>query len=107
MEVLDIVRREATTHNASTVTKVRLRIGDLAGVETESLTFCFDAVKTEKPLTAPALLVIEKIPVKVHCIPCDDEFQSAGHAISCPACGGYETRLLAGEELEIADIEID
>jgi hydrogenase nickel incorporation protein HypA/HybF len=107
MEVLDIVRREVSSHGASIVTKVRLRIGDLSGVEIEPLTFSFDAVKCEQPLTATAELVIEKIPVRVHCITCDDEFQAAGHAITCPACGGYETRLLAGEELEIVDFEVE
>ena len=80
MEILDIVRRESTSHGARTVTKVRLRIGDISGVETDSLSFCFNAVK---------------------------EFPANGHTVTCPSCEGFETTLLQGEELEIADIEID
>jgi hydrogenase nickel incorporation protein HypA/HybF len=107
MEILDIVRREASDHGASSVTKVRLKIGDLAGVEIDSLTFCFDAVKAEQPLTAAAELVIEKIPVRVQCMPCGEEFKAVGHLVTCPNCGGYDTRLLTGEELEIGDFEIE
>jgi len=107
MEVLNIVQREASTHGAAAVTSVRLRIGHLSGVETDSLAFCFDAVKLEQPLTAAAELVIEKVAVKVRCMPCNDEFQAAGHLMTCPSCGGYDTQLLAGEELEIVDIEVE
>ena len=107
MEVLDIVQREAFSHGASAVTRVRLRIGDLSGVETDSLTFSFDTVKVEQPLTARAELVIEKIPVRVRCRPCNDEFTARGPLVICPSCGGFETSLLEGEELEIVDIEIE
>ncbi len=107
MEILDIVRRESTSHGARTVTKVRLRIGDISGVETDSLSFCFNAVKGENLLTADAELEIEKIPVRILCHTCEMEFPANGHTVTCPSCEGFETTLLQGEELEIADIEID
>ena len=107
MEILDIVRRESRSHGARTVLKVRLRIGDLSGVETDSLAFSFDAVKGEDPLTAGAGLDIERIPVRILCHSCEKEFTAGGHMVTCPSCEGFDTTLLQGEELEIADIEID
>lgn len=107
MEVLDIVRKEASVHGASAVTMVRLRIGDLSGVETESLSFSFDAVKSEDLMTSEASLVIERVPVSIRCESCDNVFDTAGLLVTCPSCGGYDTRLLAGEELEIVDFEIE
>jgi hydrogenase nickel incorporation protein HypA/HybF len=107
MEILDIVEKEAASHGASIVRQVNLRVGDLSGVETESLSFSFDAVKGEKELTRGAVLAIERLPVRIHCTPCDEVLTGSGHMVVCPKCDGLETRLLQGEELEIADIEID
>ncbi len=107
MEILDIVRKEASSHGATAVSKVRLRIGGLAGVETDSLSFCFEAVKGEGTLTAGAELVIDNVPIRVRCHSCEGEFSGKSHMVTCPSCGSFETTLLSGEELEIADIEID
>jgi len=107
IEILDIVEKEAVKHGATVVRQVNLKVGDLSGVETESLSFSFDAVKGEKELTRDAVLAIERLPVKIRCTPCDAVFNGTGHAIICPQCEGFNTELLQGEELEIADIEID
>jgi len=107
MEILDIVEREAGQHGAAVVRQVNLRVGDLSGVETGSLTFSFDAVKGEKALTRDAVLAIERLPVRIRCNPCDGEFQGSGPLVACPKCAGLDTELLQGEELEIVDIEID
>lgn len=107
LEILDIVEREAVKHGAAVVKQVNLRIGDLSGVETESLSFSFDAVKGEKELTRDTVLAIERLPVKIWCNPCEQEFEKAGHLIVCPQCESFDTKLLQGEEMEIADFEID
>ena len=107
MEILDIVEKEAMKHGASVVRQVNLKVGDLSGVETESLAFSFDAVKGEKALTRETALVIERLPVKIHCTPCKEVFNGSGHRVVCPQCEGFDTQLLQGEELEIEDIEID
>ena len=107
IEILDIVGREAAKHGAAVVRRVNLRVGDLSGVETESLSFSFDAVKGDKDLTRESILVIECLPVRIRCNPCAEEFQGSGHRVICPRCQGFDTELLQGEELEIADIEID
>jgi hydrogenase nickel incorporation protein HypA/HybF len=107
MEVLDIVRKELSAHGAGTITKVRLRVGDLSGVETGSLSFSFDAVKGEDPTTAGAKLEIETVPVRIFCHSCDREYTGNGHMVTCPSCHGYETTLLKGQELEIVDFEIE
>ena len=107
LEILDIVEREAVKHGAAVVRQVNLRIGDLSGVETDSLAFSFDAVKGEKELTRDAVLSIERLPVKIWCRSCEREFDRAGHLLVCPRCEGFDTKLLQGEEMEIADFEID
>ena len=107
LEILDIVEKEAVRHGAAVVRQVNLRVGDLSGVETESLSFSFDAVKGEKDLTRDTVLEIEHLPVRIRCTPCDEVYTGTGPTVICPRCEGFDTMLLQGEELEIAEIEID
>ncbi|GBE15800.1 MAG TPA: hydrogenase maturation nickel metallochaperone HypA [Proteobacteria bacterium] len=107
MEILDIVEREAQNHGAGQVTDIRLRIGDLSGVETDSLRFCFEAVRGEKMVTRHAELTIVRVPVRIRCGPCDDEFEGEGRLLRCPSCGGLDTELLEGDELNIIDFEVE
>jgi len=107
LEILDIVEKEARIHGASAVREVSLRVGDLSGVEVEPLTFSFDTVKKERELTRETVLEIDRVPVKIRCLPCGREYYNADHRVLCPQCQGFETQLLQGEELEIEEIEID
>ena len=59
--VLEAVMAEAARHPGSRVTKVGMRIGGLAGVDRESLTFCFQVLVKDTDLE-PAVLAIEDSP---------------------------------------------
>lgn len=107
MEILDIVDGEAQKAGASKVTLVKLQIGSLSGVETDSLSFCFDTIKGEKKVLSDAELVIDEIPIRAHCSPCDKDFSGEGHLLRCPACEGFQTKLLQGDELKVVEIEVD
>ena len=42
--IIDAVRKEAARYPDCHITKVGMRLGEYAGVDTGSLTFCFDAL---------------------------------------------------------------
>ena len=42
--ILDAVRSESARHGGAHISKVGIRLGELAGVDRESLSFCFDAL---------------------------------------------------------------
>jgi hydrogenase nickel incorporation protein HypA/HybF len=110
LEILDIAEREARKAGARGVKAIRLRLGDLSGVERESLLFSFDAVKGEKELTRGAALEVIRVPAKVRCRPCGGEFEAApgrGPFVACPGCGGFDTSLVEGRELSILDLEVE
>jgi hydrogenase nickel incorporation protein HypA/HybF len=56
--VIEAVRKEAGRRPGARVTKVGMRIGEFAGVDRDSLTFCFDALVKDTEL-ASAVLDIE------------------------------------------------
>ena len=57
-EILDAVRAEAAAHPAARAVKVGVRIGELAGVNSESLAFCFETLVKGSDLE-PLELAIE------------------------------------------------
>lgn len=59
--VLEAVEREMLRHPGVRATKIGLRIGKMAGVDAESLRFCFDAMVKETALE-PLELSIELSP---------------------------------------------
>ncbi len=56
--ILDAVQKELPRYPGYRVAKVLVRIGEYAGVDAESLRFCFDAIVKDSPL-APLELGIE------------------------------------------------
>ncbi len=107
MEIMDVVEKEAVGHGARRVKAIHLRIGNLSGVLIESLSFCFETIRGEKDLTKDAQLIIDRIPVRILCRPCESEFAGDGFLVRCPSCEGLDTELLQGDELSIAEIEVD
>lgn len=56
--ILDAVRTETAAHQPARAVKVGVRIGDMAGIDPDSLSFCFEALVKDSDL-APLELAIE------------------------------------------------
>jgi hydrogenase nickel incorporation protein HypA/HybF len=59
--VLDIVRQYVPEPRGPLVRRVTVRVGELAGVQVDSLRFCFEAIVAATPYQA-ASLAIERVP---------------------------------------------
>jgi len=104
--VLDIVRQYVPESQAPLVRRVGVRVGELAGVQTESLAFCFEAIVQGTPY-ARAQLAIELVPALRVCQACDEQFPSLAMLAACPRCGSDRTRLDGGTDLRVVDVELD
>lgn len=102
--MLEAVRVEAERHNAH-VLAVGIKIGELAGVDSESLRFCFDALVQDTDL-APLCLQIERLPWRNRCRSCAQDFAVQEYRTACPQCGCPDTETTSGHELEFAYMEI-
>ncbi len=107
MEILSIVEQEAQKHGAATVKSVSLDVGDLSGVETGTLAFCFEAIRGEKDLTRRADLVIRRVPARYGCPECGQPFGGDGQERMCSGCGRTTPSLLEGNELNVVALEIE
>jgi len=86
------------------VTCVRLEIGALSGVVADSVRFCFDLVAEGTNLEG-ARLEITQTAGRCHCKVCGSEFEPDDPIAICP-CGSIEVKVLAGQELKIASVQV-
>ena len=101
-QVVDIAARE----NAERVTAIVLRMGPLSGVEPDLLADAFPIAAAGTPAEGAALH-FERLPVRVHCSVCGAESDASVNRLLCGACGDYRTRLISGDELLLASVELE
>ncbi|GAA3379034.1 hydrogenase maturation nickel metallochaperone HypA [Streptomyces sannanensis] len=102
--VVEAVDELARRHDADAVDEVRLRVGELAGVEPDALDFAFEVAR-EGTLLSTARFTVERVAAVVRCAPCAVEFHPGTPPnLLCPQCDGGSVEVLAGRELELAGV---
>ncbi|MGW0945638.1 hydrogenase maturation nickel metallochaperone HypA [Streptomyces sp. NPDC002623] len=108
LAVIDQVEAAAAeAEDVTAVRSVRLQVGELAGVVPDSLAFCFE-LACAGTLLEGAELVTEAVPGRARCTSCAHGWAvGMPPRLTCPACGGTQTDLLAGRELQIVEVRWD
>ena len=106
--VVESVTESLAAYPGARVLEVRLRVGALASVVPESLEFCYGIASEGTPLEG-SQLVVNVLPVVMHCEACDRGCRSLDgvQSFRCPRCGEPCSEMRQGRELEIESIEID
>lgn len=103
----EAVTEAAAAYPRARVVAVRLRVGALAAVAQDSLQFSWNVTTENTPL-AGAALVVQTLPVIVHCAGCDQDRELRSiENLCCPQCGALSADLRQGRELEIESIELE
>lgn len=85
---------------------VRVRVGDLSGVDPEALAFCFEVVRSGWEETAEAALEIQRCPARVRCRSCEAEYELTAEMTGCGRCGALMPETVGGRELEVFGVEL-
>jgi hydrogenase nickel incorporation protein HypA/HybF len=101
-QVQDLARE----HRAAAVISVKVQIGPLSGVEPDLLRQAFPLASAGS-VAETAQLVIERLPIRVHCESCGAETAAEVNKLICGACGDWHTRLLSGDEMLLASVELE
>lgn len=104
--ILSRAEEESARHGGARVTRVGVRVGQLSGVDPEALSFGFEALVKDTPL-ARVVLELDFRKRMQKCSACGCEFETDMLFAACPQCGSAETRCIAGDELDIAFIELE
>lgn len=107
MTLAETVAAEAVRHGAVRVAVVRLKLGALTDLDAEALRFGWAVIAAEEGPLRGAKLEIDRVPVTVFCRTCGHEGESRPPGVCCGTCGSYHTRLLTGEELDLAEVVLD
>jgi hydrogenase nickel incorporation protein HypA/HybF len=100
-QVDEVVRQ----HRAAGVKAIRLKIGPLSGVEPGLLEQAFP-LASKDTVAEGARLVVERPSVRVNCQSCGADSDAAPNRLLCGQCGSPRTRLVGGDELLLAGVEL-
>ena len=81
--LIQLVLAEAEKAHARKVLKVSLNFGELTGVVSDSLSFCFDLL-SKSTIAENAKITIEKVPIRGYCSPCKVNFVITHNPTECP-----------------------
>jgi hydrogenase nickel incorporation protein HypA/HybF len=104
--VVEIAAEALRGDGGGTAAVVRVRVGALAGVAPEALTFCYEVAARGTPVEG-SRLVVEVAPVVLHCPACDRDVEPPDVCrLACPVCGTATADVRGGREFEVESIEV-
>lgn len=105
MGIVRIAQEELAKTTAKKIELIELEIGDLAGIELDSLEYVWEA--------AVQGTVLESAKKKIHrvagmgiCLDCDQKFEMERHFDSCPKCSSFLKKIVQGKELRVKALEV-
>jgi hydrogenase nickel incorporation protein HypA/HybF len=107
LSLAESAQEERARQGGVRVLALHLRIGPLAGVVKEALTFSWGIAIRGTDLEG-AELAIEDVPVRVSCSHCGVETPPAGaQCFYCGECGSSQCRVVSGDEMELTAMEVE
>lgn len=104
--LVELIEEEGRAQGFSRVKQIRVKLGALGHVEPEALRFCFGAV-SHGTIAARARLELETVAGEGWCSRCDRTVPISERYALCPACGQSHVRMTAGDELRLAELEVE
>ena len=104
--ILSIAENAIPENSNAFVTSVCLQIGELSGIEIESLEFAFSIIKADT-LLQKAELEIQIIKGEALCSECNTIFPLSSYGTCCPQCNSYSMKILNGREMRVLNIVVD
>ena len=105
-EILSIALDVANREEAIQVTNIYLDIGNLSSIVDDSVQFYWDEI-AKNTICADAILHFNRIPAKLLCRDCKNEFTLGKELIPCPNCKSISLTILSGEEFLVHSVDIE
>ena len=104
--ILRIIEDHAAGGGILRVTRVRVEVGRLAGVEIEALRFSFDAVMRGSVAETAELEIVEQ-PGEGWCLDCGVTVEIPTLYAPCPRCDGVRVQASGGMQMRVLDLEVE
>lgn len=106
MSIVEMAEEESGQRGGVRVSAVHLKLGVLAGVVKEALLSSYELACEGTGLQG-SRLVIEEIPIVVHCPKClAQRILDSPQWFVCPECKGPVSQVIQGRELQVFALEL-
>ena len=107
LSILDIAAEESRRHGSAPVKAIHIRLGLLSGVVREALESAFELAREDSPF-ADCRLVVDEVPVIIHCAACQAEQPADSiQLLCCARCGTPTANVVRGREMDVTALEIE
>lgn len=107
LSMIEMARQESESRGGARVTALHLKLGPLSGVVKDALLFSYEIACQGTPLEGSEL-VIEDVPVVIHCSRCEAERTLESiQRFCCPICETPSAEIVSGRDLEIVALELE
>lgn len=106
LSILELAEEEGERRGAR-VAAIHLKLGRFSGVFRDALASAYEMAR-EGTALAQAELVIDVVPLVIHCSACAaDQTPASPYELRCPTCGALTNEIVRGRELEVHALEIE
>jgi hydrogenase nickel incorporation protein HypA/HybF len=106
LSILELAEEEAERRGGVHIDAIHLKIGPLSGVVKEALLSAYE-LAVEQTSLADCRLVVEEIPIVVHCSTCHaDRPVRSMQCLCCTECGAPASQVVQGRELQVSALEL-
>ncbi len=104
--IIQVLEDAAQAQGFSRVSSLWVEVGQLSGVEPESLAFCFDAV-SRGTLAEGAKLELLITPGQGHCLECHQDTPLAAVFDPCQHCGAVPVQVTGGTDMKVKELMVE
>jgi hydrogenase nickel incorporation protein HypA/HybF len=104
MSLVELAQEEARQRDVQ-VTALHVKVGALSGVVSDALLASYEIACMETTLQGTQLLV-EEVPVMIHCMTCNADRPVDGVELICPECATPALHIVQGKELQLVALEV-
>jgi hydrogenase nickel incorporation protein HypA/HybF len=106
LSILDVAGEEARRQGSVRVLGIHLKLGPLSGVVKEALLSAYELARESSPFEETQL-IIEEVPVLVHCPSCRETRPVVSvQQLCCAECGTASHDVVSGRDLQVVAMEI-
>jgi hydrogenase nickel incorporation protein HypA/HybF len=106
LNIAEIIKETVSESDQNKISSVKIDMGILSNISSESLLFCFNSLK-ENELFSSASLEINKLPISIRCKHCEALSVENDFIFSCRICSSNDIEVTGGDELSLNSIIID
>ncbi len=103
--IVKMVEEVGEQNSLTSVSRVKLTLGEVSGVVPDYLIDCWRWTAEKNDLIHGSVLEVEEAPAVTVCNACGKTYGTVEFGRTCPHCGSEDTVLLAGDQVELTEIE--